>query len=126
MGICNPNHRFVHLFFDCVDNTAVVLHIWDLVLWVPPEQAYFLRQNLRRQLETARLAVLQLDGANYRDAVNEARAWIERYFDTDDRAVTAAIEQLDALAGERVRSNLPDLSASLEAVRTVMERRRAP
>ena len=40
--------------------------------------------------------------------------------------VTAAIEQLDALAGERVRSNLPDISASLEAVRTVMERRRAP
>ena len=93
---------------------------------LPPEQAYFLRQNLILQLETARLAVLQLDGANYRDAVNEARAWIERYFDTDDRAVTAAIEQLDALAGERVRSNLPDISASLEAVRTVMERRRAP
>ena len=93
---------------------------------LPPEQSYFLKQNLILQLETARLAVLQSDGANFRDAVNEARAWTERYFDARDRSVTTAIEQLDALAGERIRVNQPDISASLEAVRSVMERRRTP
>ncbi len=54
------------------------------------------------------------------------RAWTERYFDARDRSVTTAIEQLDALAGERIRVNQPDISASLEAVRSVMERRRTP
>ncbi|WP_348673477.1 uroporphyrinogen-III C-methyltransferase [uncultured Abyssibacter sp.] len=92
---------------------------------LPPEQAYFLKQNLILQLETARLAVLQSDGANFRDAINEARAWTERYFDAEDRGVTTAIEQLDALAGGRVRTSLPDISASLEAVRAVTERRRS-
>ena len=37
--LCVTPEWFVHLFFDCVEDTAVVLHIWDLVLWVriPPE-----------------------------------------------------------------------------------------
>lgn len=91
-----------------------------------PEQEYFLRQNLILQLETARLAVLRSDGANFREAINDARAWTERYFDPGDRAVQAAVEQMDALAGERVRVNLPDISASLTAVREVIERRTTP
>ncbi|MBB87749.1 uroporphyrinogen-III C-methyltransferase [Abyssibacter sp.] len=111
-----------------IANKMFVIHRTEQAVHplLPPEQSYFLKQNLILQLETARLAVLQSDGANFRDAVNEARAWTERYFDARDRSVTTAIEQLDALAGERIRVNQPDISASLEAVRSVMERRRTP
>src|SRR5690606_11218134 len=50
----------------------------DAVL-VAPQQAYFLRQNLRLMLLNARLALLSRNGDAYRADLERARRWIDSY-----------------------------------------------
>ncbi|MDZ7810454.1 MAG: uroporphyrinogen-III C-methyltransferase [Arhodomonas sp.] len=56
----------------------------------PIEERYFLRENLRLRLEGARLAALQGDTSTYRDGLERAREWLQRYYDGDDPAVAEA------------------------------------
>jgi uroporphyrin-3 C-methyltransferase len=81
-----------------------------------PEQAVFLRHNLRLKLEAARLALLQRDTAMYRASLTEASEWISAYFNRDAAAVKALLEQLTALAELELQPALPDISRSLAAV----------
>lgn len=84
---------------------------------VAPDQEYFLRQNLRLQLEAARLALLREAPAIYRQTLTTARDWISSYFDVNDNAVAAARERVEELASIDIRPALPDIGASLEALR---------
>ncbi|MFN3884472.1 MAG: uroporphyrinogen-III C-methyltransferase [Rhodocyclaceae bacterium] len=63
-----------------------------------PREAFFLRENLRLRLLSARLALLARDGRGFRNDLQQASAWIEQYF--DDRA-PAVQEVLAALHGLR-------------------------
>jgi uroporphyrin-3 C-methyltransferase len=82
-----------------------------------PEQAYFARENLKLRLLSARIALLQRDPVAYRADIGAARDWLERYFDTQNKAVTSALATLRELAESPVSIEVPDLAASLEAVR---------
>ncbi len=84
---------------------------------VAPDKEYFLRQNLRLQLESARLALLREAPVIYRQALETARAWIADYFDAGDSSVAAMRERLTELALIDVRPELPDISGSLNALR---------
>lgn len=82
-----------------------------------PEQAYFLRENLRLMLYGAQLAVLQGNVTTYGQNIKSAQSWINDYFDTDSRAVMRFQEELQRLANAKIVIELPDISASLEALR---------
>lgn len=82
-----------------------------------PEAQYFLRTNIALQLQTARLALLQGEDAIFRQSLRDARAWLERYFDTDSKAVGGAMETIAELADNPVSAELPDVSASLRLFR---------
>lgn len=84
---------------------------------LPPEQAYYARENLKLRLLAARLALLAHDEASYRRDLKVAQEWMRRYFDTTDRDVKAALGLLAQLAASPVRVDVPDISASLDAVR---------
>lgn len=84
---------------------------------LPPEQAYYARENLRLRLLTARMALLARDEHAYRRDLKTAQAWVKRYFDEQDKSVKGALGVLDKLAGSPVSVDLPDISASLNAVR---------
>ncbi len=84
---------------------------------LPPDQSFYLRQNLRLQLESARLAALKQDTANYRAALSQAETWLQRYFDTSQRPVSAALQSIAKLQGQQIKPVLPDISGSLEALR---------
>lgn len=81
----------------------------DLVPYLPPEHRYFLRENLRLQLEAAQLAMLRDEPEAYRRAVEQAEHWTERHFDADDEQVAAALEELRALKDARIRPEPPDI-----------------
>lgn len=87
---------------------------------LPPEQDYFLRQNLTLKLETARLSVLRGQETVYRDALQTALAWVGGNFDTDNRGVQAMQAELSSLSGERVVQARPDITGSLQAVQQVI------
>lgn len=82
-----------------------------------PGQAFFLRENLKLRLLSARIALVQRDAKTYRNDLEAARQWIERYFDRRDRDVAAALASLKTLAEVDVGIAVPDINASLNAVR---------
>jgi uroporphyrin-3 C-methyltransferase len=83
---------------------------------LPPEQEYFLRENLSLQLNTAQLALLKRDAPTYRDSLARARAWLDRYFDRHSTAVANVADELSRLASAPIAPALPDVSASLKAL----------
>jgi len=96
---------------------------------VSPEQAYFVRENLRLRLLSARNAILGRQEATYKSDVKAAQAWIRKYFDTRTKPVQATLDLLAQMLATPLPDDLPDLNASLDAVRTLkatQERRAAP
>ncbi len=80
---------------------------------LPPEREYFLRENLRLQLEAARLALLRDDAVQYRSSLETARKWVSEYFTGHDPQVEQLSKQLEKLSALDVHPQLPDISASL-------------
>jgi uroporphyrin-3 C-methyltransferase len=83
-----------------------------------PSQAFFLRENLKLRLLSARLALLARDQSSYKNDLKAARDWLARYFDTRDRTVAATMATLASLHASDISIELPDVSATLDALRT--------
>lgn len=76
-----------------------------------PEQRYFLYQNLRLQLESARLALLNANNASYQHSLQTAMNWLEQYFIGDER--DAMLSTLESLKQQDIDIAIPDISESL-------------
>ncbi|HXZ48983.1 MAG TPA: uroporphyrinogen-III C-methyltransferase [Usitatibacter sp.] len=87
------------------------------VALLTPAQGYFLRENLKLRLLSARVALLARDEPSFREDMRETQAWIGRYFDPRARATLAALATVKQLADTPVVIALPDINASLAAVR---------
>ncbi len=96
-----------------IDNTDVPL--------LAPTQAFFLRENLKLRLLTARMALLTRDQTTFRGDLKSAREWLARYFDARDKAVVSTAATLTTLQSADVSIELPDLSATLGALRSVSQ-----
>lgn len=84
-----------------------------------PEQAYFLRENLKLKLLSARLALLARDEATFRTDVRVAAGWLADHFDTRGKPGAAVAAALDQLARSELAIQLPDIADSLEAARSL-------
>ncbi len=82
-----------------------------------PGEEYFLYQNLRLELESARQSILRSDSQNLRSSIDLALTWMRRYFDTSDSAVINVMETLDKMRSIELKPDLPDISSSLESLR---------
>jgi uroporphyrin-3 C-methyltransferase len=82
-----------------------------------PDQTYFLRENLKLRLLSARLALLARDQQEYKTDLEAASAWLKRYFDVSSPAVASSLSTLNELATSDIVIELPDVTASLNAVR---------
>jgi uroporphyrin-3 C-methyltransferase len=89
----------------------------DEVPLVSPSQAFFLRENLRMRLLSARIALLAHDEAGFKADARSASDWLARYFDVKDKRVAAGLSVLKQLSDSDVSIDLPDISGSLQAVR---------
>lgn len=86
-----------------------------------PQQIYFLRQNLRLQLESTRYSVLRRDTDSFHSALDIAEKWLMSYFDTSNSAVANILESLSQMRGLELNPALPDISSSLETVRAYVK-----
>jgi len=82
-----------------------------------PNQHFFLRENLRLRLMTARIALLSHDDTTYKNDLNSTREWLARYFDTQNRSVRNTDALLRQLIDSSISIKLPDISGSMDAVR---------
>ena len=76
-----------------------------------PEERYFLYQNLRLKLETARLALLQRREQVYHQSLAAAESWLQQYFEGNER--DSALATVQALKKETITVTMPDISGSL-------------
>jgi uroporphyrin-3 C-methyltransferase len=89
----------------------------DLPL-LAPAQTYFLRENLKLRLLSARVALLARDEASFREDLKATQGWIGKYFDARAKPTIAALATLKQIAESPVAIAVPDINASLAAVRT--------
>jgi len=82
-----------------------------------PEQSFFLRENLRLRLVSARLGALSHNNITYEADLNTAQEWIKRYFDLASPVVKNDLQIIQQLRHAPVNMSVQDISATLDAVR---------
>jgi uroporphyrin-III C-methyltransferase len=89
-------------------------------LLVAPEQAYFLRENLKLRLLNARLNLLsrQFDTAQY--DLRDAQSALDRYFDRSSRRVLVASELIKQTSQQARQVAVPRPDATLAAIATAV------
>lgn len=83
-----------------------------------PSQSFFLRENLKLRLIGARLALLTRDQTSYKADLKAASDWLARYYDTNDKSVGTALAALRALHDSEITIEVPEIGATLEALRS--------
>jgi len=91
-----------------------------------PSQIFFLRENIKLRLLTARLALLSRDQWTYRNELKQCLASIGRYFDGQAPAVRRAMEVLGQLSATELNIALPSLNDSLSAIKTARSEKERP
>ncbi len=96
-----------------IENTGLT----QIVL-LPPKQEFFLRENLKMRLVSARLALLSRDEGSFRQEIKTAQLWTKRYFDVKSTEGMHMLDELGTLATSSIDIELPDIGSSLQAVRS--------
>lgn len=84
-----------------------------------PEEAQVIRHALVLKLETARIAAMRGDEALYQRNLNAARDWLAAHFDREDKAIQAAISEIESLQQSPVEVRLPQIGRSLELIEKI-------
>jgi uroporphyrin-3 C-methyltransferase len=87
------------------------------------EDKDYLRQGLWLQLETARLAVMRNDAVAWNHALTRARESLTGRFETGSKAVTSALQALDALQAIELAGDIPDISQPWRQLQLLREGR---
>ena len=96
-----------------IENTGLT----QIVL-LPPKQEFFLRENLKMRLVSARLALLSRDEESFRQEIKTAQLLTKRYFDVKSPEGEHMLNELAILSTASIDIELPDISTSLRAVRS--------
>jgi len=81
-----------------------------------PEQAYFLRENLKLRLLNARLALLSRQFDTAQLDLRDAQLSLERYFDRSNKRVASTIELLRLAGAQAKQVTVPRPEATLTAL----------
>lgn len=87
---------------------------------LPPEEEYYLKQNLKLKLELARIALLNGNQAIYNQSITEARDWVVEHFEHEDGITITSLKSLEEVQGIAVETELADVSESLTAIHQYM------
>ncbi len=87
-----------------------------------PEQRFFLIQNLKLQLEQARIALLNNQPVIFKDRLEQTQSWITNYFDKQHAITIAVVDSLKKLSTTNITLTLPDISESLTSLQLLQEK----
>jgi uroporphyrin-3 C-methyltransferase len=112
--------RLAHEAWTELRNLVRIQHMDkpDVPLLAPP-QSFFLRENLKLRILGARLALLGRDEVSYKADLKAAREWLERYYDSRNNNVIHASSVLRNLHSSEISIEVPDISATLDALRNL-------
>jgi len=96
------------------------------VALLSPQQSYFVRENLKLRLLAARTSLIARDEVNYKEDLKLAQEMLARYFDGKAKVNVNALATLRQLSESPVSIATPDVTASLNAIRTARAARDRP
>jgi uroporphyrin-3 C-methyltransferase len=85
---------------------------------LPPEQEYFLRENLKLMLFAAQAALLQGNVAVFQQNIKSAEQLLKEYYDTSTQVVIGMQTELEKMRSSKLVAELPDISRSLATLRS--------
>ena len=106
--------QFGQTLFKLVDFRRNIPEVMPIL---PPEEEYYLRQNLILKLQMAQLALLREKQQVFQSNIAAAVDWLDRYFKDSDELTIAMRQSLEELRSVEVLRILPDVSRSLREVR---------
>ena len=80
------------------------------------DHEFYLRENLKLRLLTARVALLQHDESSYKADLATVSRWIIQYYDAKHPNALKAFKLLKQLSGNNIDIELPQLTESIAAV----------
>jgi uroporphyrin-III C-methyltransferase len=83
-----------------------------------PEEALFIREQLRVKLEMVKISLVQRNEALFQSSLADVKKWTEQNFtkNTDDNSFLADLERLNIT---KISSQLPDISLSLKMIKDI-------
>ncbi len=91
-------------------------------LLTSPGQAYFLRENIRLRLLSARIAILSRNAPMLKEDLQVAQAALVQYFDPASKQTQNAEALLKQVEAAPLATAMPDLNASLSALQQLKPR----
>ncbi|WP_188639636.1 uroporphyrinogen-III C-methyltransferase [Vreelandella lutescens] len=105
------------------DLVVIRQHDEALEALVTPEQESYLRQSLRLILEQSQLALLKEEPELYEASIDKALELLNGYYDTEREETQSVIARLQELKQVQVQPELPDISASQQALASFIDNR---
>ncbi|WP_198036740.1 uroporphyrinogen-III C-methyltransferase [Halomonas sp. GT] len=105
------------------DLVVIRQHDEALETLITPEQESYLRQSLRLILEQSQLALLKEEQALFEASIDKSLALLNGYYDTEREETQSVIARLQELKQTQVQPELPDISASQQALAGFIENR---
>ena len=94
-------------------------HVNEILM---PEQAQFIREQLRVKLEMIKIALVQQNDALYQASLVDTNKWILSNF-VKEKEAEHFLAALEKLSDVRIRSQFPDISLSLKMLRDITKLR---
>ena len=89
---------------------------------ITPEEAQFIREQLRVKLEMVKISLVQHNEALFQSSLADAKKWTEQHF-AKNTDVDNFIAELDKFNTIKIRSQFPDISSSLKMLRDITKLR---
>jgi len=83
------------------------------------QESLQIKQALGLKIEIARMALLQRNTSLFQASLKEAIGWLNKFFNTEQAAVSAIIEQLTSMNGLNLEPDFPDISGALSQLETL-------
>jgi uncharacterized protein HemX len=87
-----------------------------------PEEAQFIREQLRVKLEMVKIALVQQNERLYQSSLADAKKWTEQNF-AKNVETDKFVAELDKFNAIKIRSHFPDISLSLKMLRDITKLR---
>ena len=87
-----------------------------------PEEAQFIREQLRVKLEMVKIALVQQNEQLYQSSLADAKKWTEQNF-AKSAETDKFVAELDRFNAIKIRSHFPDISLSLKMLRDITKLR---
>jgi uncharacterized protein HemX len=118
-----PSDKEAHNLLDQLGGMVTIRHTEHPIKEIlTPEEAQFIREQLRVKLEMVKIALVQQNEKLYQSSLADAKKWVEQNF-AKNAETNNFIAELDRFNAIKIRSHFPDISLSLKMLRDITKLR---